>query len=184
MNLRKFLSVLLISVTIIHLSALAQRDSIPLTTIIAKTSKLTNDHPTEKVYLHFDKPYYAVHDTIWFKAYVTIDLHQLSPLSKILYVDMTDEWHQLVNELKLHLVNGMASGYIPLAPEYTKRGNYHFRAYTKWMRNSDQAYFFNRVITVGSTEQEQVLPHVSFKNSISEKLSKINAVVEIGRAHV
>src|ERR1700744_3833203 len=112
MNLRKFLFVLITSVTIFHLSASAQRDSIPLTTIIAKTSKLTNDHPTEKVYIHFDKPYYAVNDTIWFRAYVTIDLHQLSPLSKIQYADLISEQGQLVNELKLQLVNGMASGYI------------------------------------------------------------------------
>ena len=45
-------------------------------------------YPIEKVYLHFDKPYYAVGDTIWFKAYLTIDRHQPSPLSKIIYVDV------------------------------------------------------------------------------------------------
>src|ERR1700743_761300 len=116
MNLRKFLFVLITSVTIFHLSASAQRDSIPLTTIIAKTSKLTNDHPTEKVYIHFDKPYYAVNDTIWFRAYVTIDLHQLSPLSKVLYMDMSNEQHQVVNELKFQLVDGMAIVYVLLWP--------------------------------------------------------------------
>src|ERR1700743_2095482 len=104
MNIRKFLFVLLIPVVFTHLSAFAQRDSIPLTTIIEKTSKLTNDHPTEKVYIHFDKPYYAVNDTIWLRAYVTIDLHRLSPLSKVLYMDMSNEQHQVVNELKFQLV--------------------------------------------------------------------------------
>jgi hypothetical protein len=177
MNLRKFLFVLITSVALFHLSASAQRDSIPLTTIIAKTAKLTNDRPTEKVYIHFDKPYYAVNDTIWFRAYVTIDLHQLTTLSKILYVDFTNVQGQLVNEIKLQLVNGMASGYILLTPETIKRGNYHIRAYTRWMRNADQAYFFNRTITVGSTEQGQVTTHISFNNSISEKIAKINAVV-------
>lgn len=177
MNLRKFLFVLLSSVTITHLSAFAQRDSIALTTIIEKTSKLTNDHPTEKIYLHFDKPYYAVNDTIWFKAYVTIDLHQLTPLSRILYVDIISEQNQLINELKLQLVNGMASSYIALSPMYAKRGNYRLRAYTRWMRNSDEAYFFNRTISVGSTDPGQVIPRISFKNSITDKLAKINAVV-------
>src|SRR5438270_13573071 len=107
MNLRKFLLVLLTSVTIINFPAFAQRDSIPLTTIIAKTQKLTNDHPTEKVYVHFDKPYYAINDTIWFKAYVTIDLRQPTSLSKILYIDFINEG-QLARELKLQIVNGMA----------------------------------------------------------------------------
>ena len=177
MNLRKFLFVFFAAFTILHLSAFAQRDSIPLTTIIAKTSKLTNDHPAEKVYLHFDKPYYAINDTIWFKAYVTIDLHQLSPLSKVLYVDMTDDQNTLIAELKLRLINGVASCYMPLAPLYAKRGNYHIRAYTRWMRNSDQSYFFNKTITIGSTDENQVIQHIFFKNSITEKLAKINAVV-------
>src|ERR1700688_3351836 len=118
MNLRKFLLVLLTFLTIIHFSAFAQRDSIPLTTIIAKTQKLTNDHPTEKVYIHFDKPYYAVNDTIWFKAYVTIDQHQLSALSKILYIDFTDEGQSL-REMKLKLVNGTANGYLTLTPDFS-----------------------------------------------------------------
>lgn len=159
-----------------HFSAFAQRDSIPLTTIIAKTQKLTNDHPTEKVYLHFDKPYYAVNDTIWFKAYVTIDLHMPSVLSKVLYIDFTNEG-QLLREMKLPLVNGTANGFLTLTPDFAKRGNFHVRAYTRWMRNSDQAYFFNRTITIGSNDLGQILPHITFNNSISEKVDKINAEI-------
>ncbi|HTE00180.1 MAG TPA: Ig-like domain-containing protein [Mucilaginibacter sp.] len=177
MNLRKFLFVLSLSLTILHLSALAQRDSIPLTTIIEKTSKLTNDHPTEKIYIHFDKPYYAVGDTIWFKAYATIDLHQPTQLSKIAYLDMTSSDNTLVSELKLHLANGIASGYLPLPVPNFKRGNYHIRAYTRWMRNADQAYFFNRTLTIGSIDDGQIVTHIFFKNSITEKVSKINAVI-------
>ena len=176
MNLRKFLLVLLTSLTIIHFSAYAQRDSIPLTTIIAKTQKLTNDHPTEKVYIHFDKPYYAVNDTIWFKAYVTIDLHQSASLSKILYIDFINEG-QLAKELKLQIVNGTANGCLILTPDFAKRGNFHVRAYTRWMRNADQAYFFNRTITIGSNASGVVVPHITFKNSISEKADKINAEI-------
>ncbi|HEY9000031.1 MAG TPA: carboxypeptidase regulatory-like domain-containing protein [Mucilaginibacter sp.] len=176
MNLRKFLLVLLTSLTITHFSAYAQRDSIPLTTIIAKTQKLTNDHPTEKVYIHFDKPYYAVNDTIWFKAYVTIDLHQLTSLSKILYIDFINEG-QLTKELKLQMVNGTAIGSLILTPDFAKRGNFHVRAYTQWMRNADQAYFFNKTITVGSNTSGLVLPHITYKNAISEKSGKISAQI-------
>src|SRR6202000_9677 len=50
-------------------------------------------------------------------------------------------------------------------------------AYTRWMRNSDQAYFFNRTISIGSTDQDQVLPHISFKNTITEKNAKIGASI-------
>jgi hypothetical protein len=176
MNLRKFLLVLLTSLTVTHFSAYAQRDSIPLTTIITKTQKLSNDHPTEKVYIHFDKPYYAVNDTIWFKAYVTIDLHQPTSLSKILYIDFINEG-QLAKELKLQIVNGTAYGNLILTPDFAKRGNFHVRAYTRWMRNADQAYFFNKTITVGSNTSGLVVPHITFKNAISEKSGKINAEI-------
>ncbi|MDO3628112.1 Ig-like domain-containing protein [Mucilaginibacter sp. BT774] len=159
-----------------HFAAFAQRDSIPLTTIIAKTQKLTNDRPVEKVYIHFDKPYYAVNDTIWFKAYVTVDLHQPTTLSKILYVDFINEG-QLPRELKLQIVNGIAIGSLILTPDFAKRGNFHVRAYTRWMRNADQAYFFNKTITVGANNPGLVLPRITFKNSISEKVDKINAEI-------
>ena len=49
---------------IASLSVFAQQDSIPLATIVSKTAKLSAEHPFEKVYLHFDKPYYAVGDTV------------------------------------------------------------------------------------------------------------------------
>lgn len=177
MNLRKFLFVLSVSITIFHLSAFSQRDSIPLTTIIAKVTKLNYDRPTEKVYLHFDKPYYAVGDTMWFKAYVTIDLHQPSPLSKIVYVDLTDPNNNLVAEVKMQVVNGVANSYMPLSGTYIQRGNYHIRAYTRWMRNADQAYFFNKTIAVGSTDEGQVIPHIFFKNTINDNFAKVTAAV-------
>jgi len=177
MNLRKILLVLPIALTIFHLQGFAQRDSVSLNTIILKTAKLNNDHPTEKVYVHFDKPYYAVGDTIWFKAYVTVDLHVPTSLSKVAYLDIINGQNELIDEKKLQLINGSAGGFIPLPASYIKQGNYHFRAYTKWMRNSDQAYFFNKTVTIASTSEGKVLSSISFKNSISDKISKINAKV-------
>lgn len=177
MNIRKFLFALTVFATLLPLSAFCQRDSIPLTNIIDKVTKLNFDRPTEKAYLHLDKPYYAVGDTIWFKAYVTVDLHIPTPLSKVAYVDLTDPANNLVAEVKLQLVNGIANSYIPLPAAYVKRGNYHLRAYTRWMRNGDQAYFYNKTIAIGSVDDGQVIPHISFKNNITDKLAKINAAV-------
>src|SRR4051812_22472355 len=82
-------------------SVFAQTDTVSLNTIIKKTVKLNNEHPFEKVYLHFDKPYYAIGDTIWFKAYVTIDIHQPSALSKVVYVDLISSKDSIVQTLKL-----------------------------------------------------------------------------------
>src|ERR1700748_652162 len=90
--------------------ASAQSDSVALITVIAKTQKYAASYPVEKVYLHFDKPYYAVGDTIWFKAYVTVDVHQLSALSKVVYVDLINNRDSVVRSLRLPVTNGAASG--------------------------------------------------------------------------
>lgn len=143
-------------------NAFGQQDSVPLTTILTKTARLTEERPLEKVYLHFDKPYYAVEDTIWFKAYVTGIENQPTALSKILYVEMISGKDSLVRMLKLPLVNGVAPGHIAL-PELTYRqGNYRVRAYTKWMANFDEAYFFHKAIPVGSALNKDLITHMSF----------------------
>ncbi len=175
MNLRKFFALLSLFLLINHLSVFGQRDSIALTNIIEKTQKFNSGHPFEKVFLHFDKPYYALNDTIWVKAYVTVDLHVPTSLSKIVYIDFISEDHIFTAQLKLQLINGVANSYLPLLPAIFKHGYYHVRAYTKWMRNFDEAYFFNRTISIGTMQSGVVLPKITFANSITEKLAKINA---------
>src|SRR5271169_5136231 len=135
MGLKKF-ALILFMLVIAALPALAQRDSIGLTTIVSKTEKLTTEHPFEKVYIHFDKPYYAVGDTIWFKAYLTFYLHQPSPISKIIYVDILSSRDSLIQTLKLQVKNSVAWGDIPTSKYTFKKGNYRVVAYTNFMNNT------------------------------------------------
>jgi len=159
------------------LSAFAQEDSIPLRTLISKTTEYTQAFPVEKVYLHFDKPYYAVGDTIWFKAYLTLEENQLSAISKIVYVDMINNRDSVVASLRLPVINGTAYGSIVLPQLSFIEGNYHVRAYTAWMRNFDQGYFFNKNITVGniSDKDTPVDTHISFVNAVTSNAEKITA---------
>src|ERR1700750_2398028 len=90
--------------TLFCLRAAAQDQSV-LTKIMKKTAKLYNDMPIEHVYLQLDKPYYALGDTIWFKAYLTVDQHQPSQLSKVIYVDVLTAKDSLVQSLKLQVKN-------------------------------------------------------------------------------
>ena len=145
----------------------AQRDTIGIKTIVTKTAQYINAYPIEKVYLHLDKPYYTAGDTIWFKAYVTIDRHQPTVLSNIVYVDIANEQDSLVKILKLPVVNGVANGNILLPPDVYKQGNYHLRAYTQWMRNFDTDYYFNKNITIGNAIQENINSAIDFKKNAS-----------------
>src|ERR1700728_514408 len=87
----KFLKIffsLFLFLIVFYSPASAQNDVSVLNQIMTKSATLYTSFPTEKVYLHFDKPYYALGDTIWFKAYLTLYHHQPSGLSKVIYVDI------------------------------------------------------------------------------------------------
>src|SRR6185312_15668866 len=108
----------------------------------------TSLYSSEKVYLHFDKPYYYAGDTIWFKAYTVIgEHHQLSDLSKVLYCELISGGDSVINRYALRLTSGIAWNNFVL-PRSAKQGNYYVRAYTNWMRNFDPGYFFNQQIKV------------------------------------
>ncbi|MDB5155128.1 MAG: hypothetical protein JWR54_3879, partial [Mucilaginibacter sp.] len=116
--------------------------------------KYLSVHTTEKAYLHFDKPYYSTGDTIYFKAYVTMDERQdLSQLSGILHVDLINTANKIDQSIKLQLVNGVAWGDFTL-PDTLREGNYRIRAYTKWMRNDGN--YFEQVIPVGSVHNQKI----------------------------
>ncbi|MFD2144673.1 hypothetical protein [Mucilaginibacter antarcticus] len=121
----------------------------PFEKLISNLQRWTDSIPQERVYLHMDKPYYALGDTIWFKGYVTIgSRHQLSALSGAVYVDFIDERDSLITKLKLPVTSGMVMGDFVLNDDL-KEGNYRIRAYTQWMRNAGSDYFFDRTFAVG-----------------------------------
>ena len=171
---------LLLSVTLVCCSyslSHAQDADAVLNQIINKTTKIYTDHPNEKVYLHFDKPYYAVGDTIWFKAYLTIDLHEPSALSKIIYVDVLNARDSVMNSLQLQVKNGVAWSDVPLSQYSYTKGNYHIIAYTNWMNNNDPAYFFSKTITIGDAINNKLSTQINLTGSFTGKQQKILAQV-------
>jgi len=130
--------------------------------VLEKLDKYVESYPKEKVYLHMDKPYYAVGDDIWFKGYVTIGAYNnLSGLSKILYVDLINPDDQIVQSIRLPLISGVTMGDFQLADSLGE-GNYRIRAYTNWMRNFDSDAFFYRTLPIGNARTDSIVTHRSF----------------------
>ncbi len=159
----------------IKLFAYSQQDSIPITSILEENSRLNMEFPLEKVYVHFDKPYYAVGDTVWFKAYLTSIQNIPSPLSKIVYLDVVTSRDSLVETIKLPVVNSVATGSITLSHLNFEQGNYHIRAYTRWMLNFSPAYFFSHNLYVGNAINKELSTHITLSNSIMDKNVRVNA---------
>lgn len=127
----------LLGITLLSFKA----DETPIEKLLKQLVKLTENYPQEKVYLHFDKPYYAIGEDIWFKNYVvTAEKNEPSQLSKVLYVDFINQKNKIVSSLKLEVIDGFANGNINLADTLSS-GTYRVRAYTNYMRNYNASFF-------------------------------------------
>src|SRR5580698_7956747 len=90
--------------------AYAQNDSLILNRNISALQTYANKYPIEKVHLHLDRPWYALGDTIWFKAYVVLgEYHKLSALSGVLYAELINEKDSVVNRLPCSLMPAQAT---------------------------------------------------------------------------
>ena len=114
-----------------------------------KLHKFRSIYPAEKAYLHIDKPYYATGDTIWFKGYlVEGSLHRPDSASTVLYVDLIEQkTGRNVAIRRVPLNGGLGYGSFTLA-DSTAPGSYTVRAYTNWMRNFPEDFFFKKDIYV------------------------------------
>jgi hypothetical protein len=126
------------------------QDSTVANNIFSKLSRFKKAQNPERAYMHFDKPYYAAGDTIYFKAYVTMgERHELSNLSGVLHVDLINSKNKIDQSIKLQLDSGIAWGDFAL-PDSLPNGNYRVRAYTQLMRIDGTSSYFDQPITFGS----------------------------------
>lgn len=132
----------------------------------------------EKVYIHTDKPYYAIGDEIWFKAYV-VDAQTLTPTtqSNILYVDLINGRDSVKKTLRIPLIAGFGNGNFELK-DSLQEGNYRIRAYTNWMRNFGETFYFDRTVKIGNAWTNQLITKTDYtfsKEGNNEKVAaKIN----------
>lgn len=162
---------------LISFSAFVVADD-PLTALLKKLEDYTKKYPQEKVYLHLDKPYYAVGDNIWFKAYV-IDGKTSAPsaLSNILYVELINERDSITKQLKLPMESGITWGDFKLADTLAD-GNYRIRAYTQWMRNAGPDFFFDKTIKIGNAWANEVFTKTTNVLSTEGNTDKVSSTIQ------
>ena len=152
-------------------------DDDPFAALLKKLEAFTKKYPQEKIHLHLDKPYYAIGDNIWFKAYVT-DSRTSAPttLSKMLYVELFDEKDSLTRQLKLPMQSGISWGDIQL-PDSLNEGNYRIRAYTQLMRNAGPDFFFDKTIKIGNSWANKVFVKADYIFSKEGNNEKVNSTI-------
>jgi hypothetical protein len=119
--------------------------------ITALSDSLAGKTATEKLYLQFDKPYYATADTIWFKAYLlNTAFLTASRRSGILYLDVANDSSRVVKRMSIPVLQGLGWGNIKLEERFFAPGTYTVHAYTNWMRNFGEDCFFTKTFYVTS----------------------------------
>ncbi len=159
---RKFYALLALVFIITSAFTFTQEGETLTEKILAKLEKYRLTTPQEKVYLHFDKPYYMAGETMWFKGYLFDGItHKIDSVSRVLYVDLIDETQGKVIATRTLKCEGSTYGEV-LLPDSLAEGMYQIRAYTNYMRNFSEEFFFRQEIKI-------------WQGSIKNRLSDTNA---------
>jgi hypothetical protein len=140
------------------------------------------NNPIEQLYVHTDKPYYAVGEDIWFKAYLTSGSSHIPPgISKVINAELINaEDGREVQAIKLEVVSGTAAGDFHL-PYTLPAGRYRLKAYTDYIRQTDPQGVFSVDLVITNVGDGQFSKRVAEKpvnrlvqgatNQVSDKLA-------------
>lgn len=164
--------------------AFAQTEANAYTPMVNVLEKWAGQNQQEKIYLHTDKPYYLVGDTIWLKAYITMGSnHVPSTISGAVYIDLLSEGDSVAKTLKLPVMGGLAKGDFVLNDSTTREGNYRIRAYTEWMRNAGPDFFYDRTFSVGNSVANEVFGKIDYIFEQENNKPKIRAILRFTDAN-
>ncbi|MDO8952788.1 MAG: hypothetical protein Q7U86_09200, partial [Draconibacterium sp.] len=135
--------VLLMAILVFHSFNPVPIQQIKEQELIAEANLFSLQFPNEKIYLHLDRPSYWANDDIWFKAYLLN-----SPIPECnLYVELINSSGAVMDKKICWSQNGLAYGDFHLADTLSS-GVYQIRAYTNWMRNFEDDWFFRKNIII------------------------------------
>lgn len=155
-KIRVFLTIaLLVVITFVNAQSIDR--------LVEKMETYSASYPQEKLYLQLDKNVYSAGESIWFKSYATIGIYNLfSNLSGIAYVDLINISGVKVDSVIIPLVMGIGLGDFVL-PDTLAEGSYRLRAYTNWMRNAEDFYFYDRTLQVVNGRSDNIVTNTTLQ---------------------
>ncbi|MBT6006158.1 MAG: hypothetical protein HOG79_10595, partial [Prolixibacteraceae bacterium] len=121
--------------------------------------------PFQKLYLHTDREFYFLGDTIWLSGYL-LDGKTHSPVlnDQNLYVDLIDSLGTVVTSEMFPNFKGFSEGNIPLT-DTSLIGNIVLRAYTNYLQNFGEECFFYKTLTIDKTKNSFEIGNDSFNEN-------------------
>ncbi|MET0391980.1 MAG: hypothetical protein ABW019_02515 [Chitinophagaceae bacterium] len=107
---------------------------------------LDQQYPQEKIYVHFDRPYYNPGEIIWFKAYV-FAANLPSLISKTVYAELIDDKGNIMERKTIPVLGASAASDFQL-PDSMRTSVVYIRAYTSWMLNFDSSFLYLKPVPI------------------------------------
>ncbi|GAB2577484.1 TonB-dependent receptor plug domain-containing protein [Spirosoma areae] len=144
-----------------------------ITQLITRFRAYNQERPTEKVYLQTDREAYLTGETIWLKGYLFDGAnHEADTVSRVVYVDVVDPLAKRVRlRTQLRATNSYAPGQL-VVPDSLRAGTYQLRAYTSFMRNESEAYFFTKTLTILHSDETGAAVGGSLKTNSSAGMNR------------
>jgi len=169
--LKKILSytgVLLTALAFFLMSFEAEEDGL-IGRLFKAINRFNQQFPQEKIYVHFNKPVYAVGETVWYKVYqVSANSHVPNSLSAVVYLDFYDHDEKLEMRRRVEMDQGYGSGSFTI-PSSIQAGKHTIKAFTSWMLNFDPELLFTAEIDIikpgstSTTEQKASEPDIDLQ---------------------
>lgn len=111
--------------------------------VFKKANEFIQNYPQEKIYLHLDRPSYWANDDIWFKAYLKDSPIENSNLN----VELLNASGTVIQKKIYRSQKGLVMGDFHLSDTISS-GIYQVRAFTNWMRNFEEQWFFRKNLVI------------------------------------
>jgi hypothetical protein len=160
-----YLLTTIVFLQLVFINSYAQNTNIQDSEPADKLEEFTRQAAHQKLYLHFNKNQYSAGEEIWFNSYlVNAVTHLPETEATNIYVDLINSSGVLMGKRILLSDNGVAEGDINL-PLTLPDGNYYIRAYTNWMKNFGEEYFFTRNFYIVNNKYDEIIPRSEVRSN-------------------
>lgn len=120
--------------------------------------------PQEKIYVQTDRPYYLNGEKIYFRAFLLQAANQkAASWSRYVYIELISPGDSVVVRQQIRQTeSGMYFGTLHL-PESLPEGSYRLRAYTRYLENSGEDFFYTQPVYIADPNASQF----SIENNLS-----------------
>ncbi len=147
-------------------------------TVLAQEKKTVKVNTgDEKVYFHFDRPYYNAGDTAWFKAYLYKN-RLPSAASTELFLQVQDMAGKIIGNRRYPVLGSTITGHI-IFSDTLLSGYYAIKAISKTMAQSETGFFYEKnmfVFNASDIKRDTVLPSKVFLQFFPESGHLINRI--------